>query len=194
MRAAEEIHYADEKLRVWQQYDPSVKVDCTSTAVLGKDGWIIIDPIPLREEVLKDLLNGHPCAVILLTSGNHQRASLDLKDHLGAKIMAPRSARPEVIADEWFDENAIIAGLSSLSLHGGGAGETAFFFNNTVIVGDALIHLDELMILPDKYCEDPEELRHSLARLVTHPFDNLCFSHGLPVMGKARERVAALLG
>ena len=62
----------------WQGYEPEVKCDCSSTAIVTPDGLIFIDPIPLVKEALEELVAesfSAPAAVVL-TSGNHQRESL----------------------------------------------------------------------------------------------------------------------
>ena len=59
-----------------------------------------------------------------------------------------------------------------------------------LVIGDAVTNLDGLQILPEKYCADLPLLLNSLRALRALQFDIACFAHGLPIIGKAREKLA----
>lgn len=183
-----------EDLAIWQLYVDRVKVDCTSTLLRTSDGWVVFDPFDIAEEDLSPILGGESVSRIILTSENHQRDSVALAKRWQCPILAPVEAKPELVADQWYAGGDILpGGLRVIPLSGGALGESALLAGGVLVVGDALIHLKEFDILPDKYCLDPARLRHSLAALLDEDFSTLCFAHGLPLEEQPRERLRALL-
>ncbi len=79
MRPADEIQQVNDRLVFWQGYDPSAKVDLASHAYLTPEGWVLVDPIPLRDGVLEELGGRGKIEAIFLTSANHERAAADFK-------------------------------------------------------------------------------------------------------------------
>ncbi|MEI6378005.1 MAG: hypothetical protein WCO97_12490, partial [bacterium] len=153
----------------WQGYEPEVKCDCSSTAVVTPAGLIFIDPIPLAEVALQELAGesfSAPAAVVL-TSSNHQRESLALAKRFGIPIFAPDDAGEDIIADQRFRSGDPVAGMESIPLPGFSSGETAFLYEGALIFGDALINLEPegLRPLPDKYCEEKKLSLRSLKSL-----------------------------
>lgn len=194
MKPVAECHRVTPGLSFWQGYNPDVKVDCSSSAFRTPFGWIVIDPIPVAETALAEATDGERLAGIILTSGNHPRASLALRERYGAPIYAPLEAREEVEADSLLSEGDVVAGaLEVIALPGGGPGEIALAAEGVLFVGDALIHLDGLTVLPPKYCADHKMLVKSLRKLLDHDFHTICFAHGWPLIRGAREKLAALL-
>jgi len=193
MTAVPEFDRLADRVVTWQGYNPEVRCDCGSTAVLTSGGWIVFDPIPLAESAWNELLLQGPLQSIVLTSGNHQRESLTLQKATGARIHAPASARGEVVADCWHDEGSDIAGFALTSVPGGGPGESAWSDGETLVIGDALIHLDGLTILPDKYCTDPRLLRKSLRGLLDLSFERITFAHGSPLTSNAQSILRSAL-
>jgi hypothetical protein len=80
-------------------------------------------------------------------------------------------------------------------LEGSAPGEIAIHGDGAWHLGDALIHLPPtgFSLLPDKYCDDPKELRRSMEKLLRIPFEVLTFAHGLPIVARARQRLSQLL-
>lgn len=192
MKPVEELHHISPSLAVWQAYDPSVKVDCTSTALAVPEGWLLIDPIPLADACVAELAATRPLAGILLTSGNHQRASLELRAKHDLRIFAP--AAPDLVADEWIKPGTpFVSGLEIFSMEGAGPGEIALRAGSLMVFGDAVIHLGELALLPDKYCEDPKLLRRCLKQLTELDWDVACVAHGWPIVERASQRIRELL-
>lgn len=182
----------------WQGYEPAVKCDCSSTAIVTDSGLVFIDPIPLAEGALKDLvaeLFSAPAAVVL-TSGNHQRESLTLAKRFGIPVFAPADAGDDIIADRRFRSGDPVAGMESIALPGFGPGETAFLHQGALIFGDALINLEPegLRPLPEKYREDKKQSIRSLAALMGLKSDILLFAHGHPIVEHAAEKLSAILG
>jgi len=177
----------------WQGYEPAVKCDCSSTAIVTPSGLIFIDPIPLADGALKDLVSesfSAPAAVVL-TSGNHQRESLALTKRFGIPVFAPDQAGDDIIADQRFRSGDPVAGMASIALPGFGPGETAFEHEGVLIFGDALINLEPegLRLLPEKYREDKKQSLRSLAVLGKLKPQALLFAHGNPIMEHAAARL-----
>jgi len=178
----------------WQGYEPSVKCDCSSTAIVTSAGLIFLDPIPLAEGALKDLVAesfSAPAAVVL-TSGNHQRESLALAKRFGIPVYAPVDAGDDITADQRFLSGDPVAGLESIALPGFGPGETAFLQEGVLILGDAMINLEPegLRPLPEKYREDKKQSLRSLAALKGLKPQILLFAHGNPILQDATRRLA----
>jgi len=181
----------------WQGYEPAVKCDCSSTALVTPSGLIFIDPVPLAEEALKELVGesfSAPAAIVL-TSGNHQRESLALAKRFGIPVFAPEDAGHDISADQRFRSGDPVAGMESIALPGFGPGETAFLHDGALVFGDALINLEPqgLRLLPEKYREDKKQSLRSLAVLGVLKPQVLLFAHGHPIVDRAPERLAATL-
>ncbi len=181
----------------WQGYEPAVKCDCSSTALVTPSGLIFIDPVPLAEDVLKELVGesfSAPAAIVL-TSGNHQRESLALAKRFGIPVFAPEDAGDDISADQRFRAGDPVAGMESIALPGFGPGETAFLRDGALVFGDALINLEPqgLRLLPEKYREDKKQSLRSLAVLGVLKPQVLLFAHGHPIVDRAPERLAATL-
>jgi hypothetical protein len=184
----------------WQGYEPAVKCDCSSTAIVTPAGLIFIDPIPLADAALKKLVGesfSAPAGVVL-TSGNHQRESLALGKQFGIPVFAPENAGDDIIADQHFLSGDPVAGMESIALPGFGPGETAFLHSGVLILGDALINLEPegLRLLPEKYREEKKRALRSLKSVtVLKHFKPqvLLFAHGNPIVQDASGRLAALL-
>jgi len=181
----------------WQGYEPEVKCDCSSTAVVTPSGLIFIDPVPLADAALKDLVadSFSAPAAVLLTSGNHQRESLTLAKRFGIPVFAPEDAGDDIIADQRFRSGDPVAGLESIALPGFGPGETAFLQEGVLILGDALINLEPegLRPLPEKYREDKKQSLRSLGNLKGVKPEILLFAHGHPIIQNASGRLAVSL-
>ena len=195
MKAVPEYSTVRAGLFHWQGYEPEVKCDCASTAIVTPAGLIFIDPIPLADAALKDLVAesfSAPAAVVL-TSGNHQRESLALAKRFGIPIFAPENAGNDITADQRFRSGDMVAGMESIALPGFGPGETAFSHEGVLIFGDALINLEPkgLRLLPEKYREDKKQSLRSLAALKALKPQVLLFAHGHPIIGNTASRLMA---
>lgn len=178
----------------WHGFNPDCKTECSSTAINTPEGLVLIDPLRLEDQAVTRLVGVGTVAAILLTNGNHERASVDEKKRHGVPLYAPEEARDEVEADHWVSAGDVLfQSVRALALPGGGPGETAYLASGALILGDALIHLNALEILPDKYCRDPKQLRKSLQTLVPLTYEVACFAHGAPLGSDARTQINRLL-
>ncbi len=194
MKPTPDFQQVTDSLFVWHDHNPECKTDCSSTAVRTPEGFVLIDPIRLEEQALERMVGAGRVVAVLLTSGNHLRGTPYEKERLDVPVLAPEGARRDVGADRWvMDGELLFQSLKAVALPGGGPGETAYLAGNALILGDALIHLDGLEILPDKYCENPRLLKESLKILPSLPFDIACFAHGLPIVEGAKAKISAVV-
>jgi glyoxylase-like metal-dependent hydrolase (beta-lactamase superfamily II) len=198
MACAEEFQTIREGLFFWQAYEDEVKVDLSCCARRTERGLVFIDPIPLAQEAIDELIAACPPAAIVLTNGNHERWSRVLRDRLQVPIYAHRLAASELgdcVDQALEDGESVLEEITVIALPGAGSGEIALHGGDILHVGDALIHLPPhgLSILPEKYCSDPKELRRSLGKLLRFRFEALTFAHGLPVETQARQRLSHLI-
>lgn len=199
MTAAPEIQQVTADVIFWQAYEPEVKVELCSCAVRGSKGWVIVDPIPLTRDALRELGEMIEPVAIVLTNGNHARAAAEYRERSGLPVLAHAEAVPEleIPIDEEIAEGSLVAGdLAVISLPGACAGEIAIHSpRQSLHLGDALINLEPygFSFLPEKYCRDAKEMKRSLAKLTSLDFTLVTFAHGLPLVGQARTRLSQLL-
>jgi Metallo-beta-lactamase superfamily len=196
--AADEVQQVREGLWCWQRFQPSVKVDCTSTAIRIGTQSVFIDPIPLAAEALAEITRQAEPAAIVVTNGNHDRAVAQLRSQFKIPVIAHTDAIAELgfaVDRTVSDEEEVLDGLRVITLPGAGAGEIALHdARGWLMLGDALINLepDGLALLPAKYCTDAE-MRRSLRKLLRFPSEVLTFAHGLPLVSRVGPRLQALL-
>jgi glyoxylase-like metal-dependent hydrolase (beta-lactamase superfamily II) len=198
MPRAEEFQQVTDGLYFWQAYDPAVKVELSCCARRTARGLVFIDPIPLAREAVAELCERAAPVAIILTNGNHARAAEEYRLRLSIPILAHAAAVAElglVVDQEIADGETVLAELAVITLPGAAPGEIALHGGGMLHVGDALIHLPPsgFTLLPEKYCADAREMRASLGKLLRFPFEILTFAHGLPLVSKARQRLATLL-
>ena len=197
---ADDFFALSDTLFYWNVYEPSLKCDLSCTALKIGPGLVVIDPVPLADAAWKDLLAIAPLRAILLTNGNHVRASDALRRrHHVPVVTAPVTRRDitEIKPDIVLLEKERLYGITPIAIPGATPGETAFYANTGVmIVGDAVINTSAekgLELLPDKYCIDAGQSRESLHKLLNYDFQTLTLAHGAPVTAHAKEKLRALL-
>jgi glyoxylase-like metal-dependent hydrolase (beta-lactamase superfamily II) len=200
MKPVAEIQRLNRRIAFWQCYEPAVKADLCAHAFLTPQGWVLIDPIPLREEPLAELRREADIAAIILTNANHERAAEDFRQNTGVPIYAHAAAKGEttIEVNHWIQDEAQTFGFTAIHLPGFAAGEIALHSTDgqgTMMMGDALINLEPhgFAMLPDKYCGNPKVARKSLQKLLQFSFEVMTFAHGLPVISGARQRLEQLL-
>lgn len=197
MARAEEVQRVRHDLYFWQTYEPAIKTDLSCCARRLATGWVLIDPILLIEPAGQELFESAPPIAIVLTSGNHARGAEDIRRRFSIPIYADPRAESELgiaIDHSVADGEVLFDELTVISLPGAGPGEIALAGNDILHIGDALVHLPGygFAMLPDKYCEDPAEMRRSLGKLLRFPIEVMTFAHGLPIVSHARQRLSQL--
>lgn len=198
---APEIHRLDHGLWVWQRYDPAVKTELFSSAVLTQAGVYLVDPIPLAEEHIRELSQAGTLAGIIVTNANHHRSAALYSDRLSIFIFAHPKTFPESKPDRFKEvtTGSVIRGdLSVIEIQGAVAGEIAIrqpAEGGTLILGDALINFEPygFTFLPRKYCEDEMQMRVSLRQLLLKPAKRMLFAHGTPILSNATARLRHIL-
>jgi glyoxylase-like metal-dependent hydrolase (beta-lactamase superfamily II) len=189
-------------LWLWQAYDPEVKSDLYSTALLTQNHLLVVDPIPLSAAAWKELTAERKPTAVLLTNSNHLRNATALARQEKIDIFAARSVGSEfehVETRVLLPGRNVVPGITAIEIDGAAPGEMAFHFvdeGGTLVIGDAVINVEPygFALLPVKYCADQRKMRDSLRRLLDLPFERLLFAHGTPLLTSPRTRLAKLLG
>ena len=201
MRPASDFDRITSDIAIWHGYDSAVKAELYSTC-LGTSGRIyFIDPILLENEALDKLIGSIPVAGIVVTNGNHHRASAKFAEKFSAPLLGrieafPNKAEPDLKrvadGDEIYDE------LTAIDIEGAVEGEIALHYapdGGTFVIGDALINFEPygFTFLPAKYCSNGKQMRRSLRKLLGYKAERILFAHGTPIVSDASERLRSLL-
>ena len=197
MAIAGDIVAVTASLFTWQAYEPAVKCELSSCAMVTNEGLLLVDPIELAEPAFASLVNGRRPAAIVLTNGNHTRAAAIFRTRLGVPIFAAGNADGlEIVPDATAADGELLpGGMRVVTLPGAAPGEIALIGNGAACIGDALINLppEGFRILPAKYCSDPAALGNSLRKLLSYEFQVMTFAHGTPLIGEGPRRLEQLL-
>lgn len=201
MIEAPEFQQLTPSLWLWQAFDPAVKAELFSTAVVEQDALYLVDPIPLAPSARTALKAGRQIAGVLVTSSNHLRQAGPVACAEDVPIYAAEPITRQLRAAKTHTltgGDMAGGGITAIAIEGAADGEMAFHFagnGGTIVLGDAVINLDPygFSLLPAKYCAAQKIMRRSLRQLLDFSFGRLLFAHGMPVLASARTRLEILL-
>jgi glyoxylase-like metal-dependent hydrolase (beta-lactamase superfamily II) len=181
----------------WSVHDERIDFLSTAHAVAGRDGVVLIDPLPLAPAALAKLGD---IAAICLTAGTHQRSAWRYRRELGVPVHAPALSRqieeePDV---RYGDGDELPGGLRAVFTPGAGTTQHTFLLERdggVAFVPDLFTHLPErgLRIVWEEYMHDPAEARRSVRKLLDLPFSILCLDHGVPLANDPKAAIRALV-
>jgi glyoxylase-like metal-dependent hydrolase (beta-lactamase superfamily II) len=165
-------------------------------AVQTPDGLVVIDPLPLTDELRAELDN--VCA-IFLTHGNHQRSAWRFRRELGVTVYAPAGANGlDEQPDIWFGETSRLpSGLQAIRATGFHDACYLVFTHNdgisALFCGDLICHDSggpyRFPVEPSYF--DPMAGQEDTRRLLELPLTVMCAAHAEPTLDGCRT---ALLG
>lgn len=177
--------------------DDRIDAESDAFALVEKERAILIDPLPLQEEALRQL---PPVESIVLSASCHQRSAWRYRKRFGARVYAPVGARnleekPDVAYD---DGRRLPGGLRAIHAPGPTGAHYAFLLDRgggVVLCGDLVKNLprEGLAFIPGEYQDDPRQTRVSVRKLLRRKFRILCTSHGSPIRAGARKALTDLL-
>jgi glyoxylase-like metal-dependent hydrolase (beta-lactamase superfamily II) len=177
----------------WSVHDDRINFVSASYAVSTEGGTVLIDPLPLADEPMKELGD---VSAICLTTSSHQRSSWRLRRELGVEVWVPALARlVEEEPDERYSEGDTLPGdLRPVFTPGAGTTQHTFLLDRDggiAFVPDLLVLPPggELTLIPEQYAHDVEQARRSVQKLLDLPFAVLCLGHGAPVRDDAKSRI-----
>jgi glyoxylase-like metal-dependent hydrolase (beta-lactamase superfamily II) len=198
---AGDFAWLNQAVAFWQEYDPVSRTDLSCSAHRINDGLYLIDPIRLAPEATAALVEQALPRAILLTNGNHSRASKVYARQWNIPIFAPPNLERELgfTPDGELKPGGVYWDqLEIFELAGASMGEVAIYRRDleTLSFGDAFIHLPGFgfTVLPERYCLNVKQLEIAVQQLRDIPVRLLTFAHGYPVTMKVQERLRELLG
>ena len=201
MQPASDFDRIASNIAIWHAYDLAVKAELYSTCLGTPDGTYFIDPIPLVSEALGQMIGSGSATGIIVTNGNHHRASALFTEQFASPIIAHADSFSDKQPGrfrEVVDGQAICDGLQVIGLQGAVPGEIALHYvldGGTLIIGDALINFEPygFTFLPAKYCSNQKQMRRSLRKLLDYKAERMLFAHGTPILSGVTERLRGLL-
>ncbi len=201
MQPASDFDRIASNIAIWHEYDSAVKAELYSTCLGTSRGTYLIDPIPLESEALYELIASNSVAGIIVTNGNHHRASAKFAEEFSVPLFGLTGSFPNKAVRELksvTDGDEISEGLRAIGIEGAADGEIALHYapdGGTFIIGDALINFEPygFTFLPAKYCSNQKQMRRSLRKLLDYKAERILFAHGTPILSGANERLRGLL-
>jgi glyoxylase-like metal-dependent hydrolase (beta-lactamase superfamily II) len=201
VQSASDFDRIASNIAIWYEYDSAVKAELYSTCLGTSGGTYLIDPIPLESEALYELIGSNSVVGIIVTNGNHHRASTRFAEKFLVPLFGKTDAFLSKAARELksvTDGEEISEGLRAIGIEGAADGEIALHYapdGGTFIIGDALINFEPygFTFLPAKYCSSQKQMRRSLRKLLDYKAERMLFAHGRPILSAANERLRGLL-
>ncbi|HKJ69456.1 MAG TPA: MBL fold metallo-hydrolase [bacterium] len=186
---AEEITSIGPGLLHWTLHDNRINHRSDSYAVEGADGLVVIDPLPVKEELTSTF---EDAVAICLTGRFHQRSAWRYQQQFEIPVYAPRKGQGyEGQPDHLYDANDTLPGELQV-LHAPGPTDAHYVFLweseavSALFCADLLersTEEDVFKFVPAQYQDEPEKTRESVRQLLNYEIDMLCPNHGAYVRG-----------
>ena len=185
----------------WSQFNPDRNIDFHSILWARKGGNVVIDPLPMsaHDRAHLDTLGG--AAIIVVTNSDHVRDCAALREHTGARLLAPAGEKGVIAGDiDWWvnDLEEIVPGLRAVALNGSKTpGELALILEGTTLITGDLIRAHEggrLCLLPDAKLGDKTRALESVQRLIElGPFEAVLPGDGWPIFREGQALLEEMM-
>lgn len=183
----------------WRVHDDRLGgAESDAYAVVHGGRVVLVDPLPVDEAALREL--GELEAVVL-TASCHQRSAWRYRKEFGIPVYAPEGAEGlEEEPDHTYSGGDLLPG-GLTAFHAPGPAEATYALwsarpRSVVFVSDLLRHdgSGTPTFFPSEWQDEPARTRVSVRRILEDlPVETLCFGHGPPVCGEAREALQRAL-
>jgi glyoxylase-like metal-dependent hydrolase (beta-lactamase superfamily II) len=158
----------------WSVHDERIDFVSTAHAIADGDGLVLIDPLPLAEEL-------GPVAAIVLTAGTHQRSAWRLRAELAVPVWAP--ALSKLIDEEpdtrYEEGDELPGGLAAYFTPGAGTTQHTLLRDRVAFTADLFtVTGGRLRLISERWAHDIAQARESAKRILELDFDVLCTGHG----------------
>jgi len=182
----------------WHVWDDRIDFESDAHAIETEEGTVLIDPLPLKDHVLKRL---EPINAICLTAACHQRSAWRYRTAYGVKVYAPEGCRAmdEEPDSRYRAGDMLPGGLKAIHTPGPEQAHYAFLRERAPAVlffADLIMRASEgeLAFIPPEYHDTPEATRDSVCRLLDLQFGALCMDHGAPITAEPHAALRRLAG
>jgi glyoxylase-like metal-dependent hydrolase (beta-lactamase superfamily II) len=190
-----------EGIFTWPWFSQRHGYDFNGYLVLHPGGNLCIDPVEMPVEVLDEIAR-LGVQQIALTNRNHFRASMKVKERIGAPIAihpfdAAFAREKGTQIDEELRAGDRLGPFTVVAAPGKSRGEVALHWpeRRILLVGDACVGKPpgECALLPDAVIDDKPQLVASLRALAALDFDALLLGDGAPILSGGRAALRRLV-
>jgi glyoxylase-like metal-dependent hydrolase (beta-lactamase superfamily II) len=177
----------------WSVFNAEKGYDFNGLHLRLADTCVLVDPVPMSDEVVAEVERRGRPSVIIITNKDHRRAAPEAGRRFGAPVLIHHLDRPQIDTpvDDSFDDGDLLGGELEVIriLDGKSPGESALWWarRRALIVGDAVIGKPPggLGMLPDAKFRDPAAARRGVRKLATYPADVLLVGDGASITSGA---------
>jgi len=191
-------------VRYWSRYQHDRRIDFNGFFVADPSGGVLIDPVELEADELAELRDLGGARTIVISNGDHVRASVELAKECGARLIAPAVERDRLghlPIDDWFSgSHDLPPGLSERwevhwLLGGKWPKEAALYLKpqRAWYFGDAVRchESGRLRTLPEPKIADRRALESSIRALSGRDVQAVLLGDGDSIFNGAREALDA---
>ena len=147
----------------WSIFSEMRQLDFNGHLWVRPEGNILIDPVPMIDSDLKQMVALGGAEMIVITNCDHEREAVKFREITGAQIAvhdADARALSTKVDRLLTDQEEIVPGLTAIHLeYGKSGGEIALYFSEQgiVLAGDLIVGapVGHLSLLMDDKLEDP---------------------------------------
>ena len=179
----------------WSIFNEVRQIDFNGHLWIRDGGNVLIDPVPMSEEDLRQFDELGGARWIVITNCDHEREAAFFKERTGAEVVAHAADADamEVAVDRTVEDGVeIVAGLRVVHLqHGKSPGELALYWarRKLLLAGDLVVGapVGKFSLLMDEKLADPPQAALELRKLLRLNFDATLVGDGHSIMTGARE-------
>lgn len=196
---ATEIETVVPGLYHWSLDDDRIGSRTHSHAVETTDGLVLIDPLPLEEDLAGELSES---SAICLTGRFHQRSAWRYQGQFEVPVYAPRKGEGyEGAPDHFYDAGDMLPG-GLLVVHAPGPTDAHYVFyrehndHRVMFIADLLIRHssdESYRFVPSQFMDNPDITRESVRSLLDWEIDILCSNHAPPQVGNVHDEIREAL-
>lgn len=184
----------------WSEWNEPRKLFFNGHALRVGGALVVVDPVPVSDEVFTALAALGPVACVVVTNRDHERAAAALRDRTRCRLLVPAldAAQINTANDGTFSDGDSIEGeLRAVTVRDGKTpGETALHWpaRGILLLGDAALGkpAGALTMLPDEKLPDVAKARAGVASLAALGADVVLVGDGADILAGGSAALAAL--